>query len=88
MKAYMGHFPHGGVGDSLLDHIGQIYHQDAFQAYDTNQLRETPGNTLKEKPTGDLDNIIKYGKSQPPQYNFSALAASKVPIHIFAAGED
>ena len=63
MKAYMGHFPHGGVGDSLLDHIGQIYHQDAFQAYDTNQLRETPGNTLKEKPTGDLDNIIKYGKS-------------------------
>lgn len=30
MKAYMGHFPHGGVGDQLLDHVGQIYRECKF----------------------------------------------------------
>lgn len=88
IKAYMGHFPHGGVGDHLLDHIGQIYHNDSFQAYDTNQLRHTPGNTEKDKPRGDLDNIIKYGSKMPPEFKFSALTESRIPIHIFSAGHD
>lgn len=84
----MGHFPHGGVGDHLLDHIGQIYMEDKFQAYDTNHLRYTPGNTKEWRPRGDLENVIKYGSQLPPEVNFSAVAETNVPVHIFATDHD
>ena len=77
----MGHFPHGGVGDHLLDHVGQIYLFDRFQRYDTNILRDTKGN--EHKP--DLNNYIRYGTKMPPETLFSAVGETEVPVHIFSA---
>lgn len=30
ITAFMGHFPHGGVGDNILDHLGQMYRESRF----------------------------------------------------------
>jgi len=52
VQAYMGHFPHGGVGHNLIDHLGQVFQNGGeFSHFDYNQL-------LEEKKT--VNNMIRY----------------------------
>lgn len=87
IQAYMGHFPHGGTSDYLLDHVGQIFLKENVQSYDNNLLRETVAERFVKRGD-DNDNLIRYGSKLPPEVNFTSLTESKMPIHIFSAGQD
>ena len=71
IEAYMGHFPHGGVGAKLIDHLGQVSRVESYQNFDYNQLNE-------EKK--QINNIIFNGDVKPHQVDFSDLANSTTPI--------
>lgn len=79
IEAYMGHFPHGGVGSKLIDHVGQVSREERFQGYDHNQLDE-------DKKA--INNLIFHGANKPKNIDFSDLANSTTPIKMIATSED
>lgn len=79
IEAYMGHFPHGGIAIKLLDQLGQIYKAEQVQPYDYNLLDEDKK---------EINNYIYYRSKKPKSYDFSEVANSTTPIHIFSASED
>ena len=82
----MGHFPHGGIGFQLLDHIGQIYRDSTFQAYDMHPMRNEVG--CMNFKGADKANILRYGQTLPPEINFQAVGETNIPIHVFSCSDD
>mgnify|MGYP001948353996 CR=1 FL=1 len=80
IEAYMGHFPHGGVGHALIEHLGQVYQNGGdFRYFDYNQLRE---DKMK------INNEIRYRNKKPPIVDFTQIANSSVPFHMYSANHD
>lgn len=75
----MGHFPHGGVGAKLVDHVGQISKEEKFRGYDHNHLDED-----RKK----WNNVIYHGGDKPKNIDFSDIANSTTPISMISTSED
>ena len=71
IQVLMGHFPHGGVSNVLLEHMGQNWKSDQFRFFNYNTLEEERKDYL---------NIIRYGKKEAPYLDFKCISDVNIPI--------